>query len=399
MLRARSLRMGERYDLICFSHLRWDFVYHRLQHLLVRAARDRRVFFVEEPVYDRAPAHLSMRRSVEGVIIVQPTLPRGTAADEVSTELRTLIDHLVDHMDLSRYVLWFSTPAALPFTHHLEPCGVVYDCLDDLARFRGTAASPPQSELRLLGAADVVFTGGHSLRQATSDHHSNVHAFPSPIEVAHFARARQPLAVPADQAAIVGPRIGFVGAIDERVDLELLDAVAALRPDHQLVMLGAIATSVSDRIPRRANLHWLGVKTYGEVPQYLAGWHCAMLPLARNDATRFLGPSAAAEYLAAGRAVVSTSVDDVVEPYRDLGLVHIADGAAAFSRAIDVALTEDATQRQHHADRWLAEQSWDQTWREMQRVVDRAIAMRAAFDDAPRSRRPSERHDSAAALC
>lgn len=371
-----AARSSDDHALICFSRGRWDFVYQRAQQLMVRAVRGRRVFFVEEPVFDRGPAHLTLRRSVEGVLIAVPTLPRDTPPGEVDGLLRELVDHLIEHFEITRYVLWFSTPAALPFTHHLAPCGVVYDCLDDQPGFR--AGRPTQLELRLLGAADVVFTEGRSLCDAKREHHANVHAFASPIDVDHFLQGRGIQPEPADTRALLGAKVGFAGAVDERLDLALVAAVADLRPHLSFVMVGPIARAVAADLPRRPNLHWLGARTYAELPRYLASWQAAMLPLRRDDDTALRSPTATLEYLTAGRAVVSTSIADIVHPYRDLGLVRIADDAAGFAAALDAAIAEDGLGRIRHVDRWLATQSWDRTWDDMDELIDQAIETRAA---------------------
>jgi UDP-galactopyranose mutase len=229
--------------------------------------------------------------------------------------------------------------------------------------------------------ADVVFTGGHSLYEYKKAHsqHANIHPFPSSVDTAHFGRARCPLAEPADQAAIPHPRIGFFGVIDERMDLALLSELADQRPDLQLVMVGPVVKISPGALPQRPNLHWLGSKTYQELPAYLAGWDVAMLPFARNEATRFISPTKTPEYLAAGKPVVSTSITDVVRPYGNEGLAWIADSAGEFAIAIDEALRSDRTARIAHADAFLDGLSWDRTWSQMWAQVQRAIEARAAL--------------------
>jgi len=368
-------------DLVCLSHLRWNFVFQRPQHLLSRFARERRVFFFEEPVYGKGLARLEVTQSKEGVWVAVPHLPEGLSEGEVMEHQRVLMDQLLAGHAIRNYVTWYYTPMALSFTRHLEPLAVVYDCMDELSAFRGAPPALLQREVELLQRADVVFTGGQSLYEAKKDRHPNVHAFPSSVDVAHFATARRPLPEPADQASIPHPRLGFFGVVDERMDLELLAAVADARPDWQLVILGPVVKIDPASLPRRPNLHFLGGKRYTELPTYLASWDVALMPFARNESTRFISPTKTPEYLAAGKPVVSTSIRDVVRPYGDLGLVHIADAPEDFVRACEVALTEDRSTWLPRVDAHLASMSWDSTWAGMKALLDAATKLPMGEDE------------------
>jgi UDP-galactopyranose mutase len=280
---------------------------------------------------------------------------------------------------VAEYVLWYYTPMALGFSHGLEPSAVVYDCMDELSLFRGAPPSLLDRERRLLELADLVFTGGQSLYEAKRDRHPDAHAFPSSIDAAHFAQARAISDDPADQAAIPRPRLGFFGVIDERFDMELLDGVAAARPDWQMVMIGPVVKVDPESLPRRANIHYLGMKSYQELPAYLAGWDVALLLFARNESTRFISPTKTPEYLAAGRPVVSTSIRDVVRPYGEQGLVRIADTVEAFTAAAEAAMKEDTAARTPEVDAFLAQTSWDQTWSRMNELIDGVVSTRRAY--------------------
>lgn len=364
------------YDVLCFSHLRWDFVFQRPQHLLSRCARERRVYFFEEPIFDVDAAELRVERSKEGVFVVVPHLPDGSEHDAERLQ-RELIEGFVEREQFDSYVSWYYTPMALPFTSGLAPLATVYDCMDQLSAFKGAPASLTDLENQLLEQADVVFCGGQSLYEAKRSQHGNIHVFPSSVDVPHFASARSITLEPADQAQIPHPRLGFFGVIDERMDLALLDAVAAARPDFQIVLVGPVVKIDPDDIPKRPNIHCLGGKSYSELPQYIAGWDVAILPFARNESTRFISPTKTPEYLAAGRPVVSTSIRDVVRPYQSAGLVRIADEPSDFVEACQRALSEVSEIRARRADAFLARMSWDATWDSMRRLVDRAVLSRS----------------------
>lgn len=357
------------HDLICFSHLRWNFVFQRPQHLLTRCAVDRRVFVVEEPVWMEDTTPRLDVQNTDGVFVAVPRLPRGADA----TVMRRLIDDLIDTYRIEQFVLWYYTPMALAFTSHLAPAAVVYDCMDELSGFAHAPAELKARETELLTRADVVFTGGQSLYEAKRHLHSNIHPFPSSVDAEHFAQARTIEGDPADQASIPKPRLGYFGVVDERMDLDLLTGVADARPLWNLVILGPVAKIDPSMLPRRRNIHYLGAKTYQELPAYIAGWQVALLPFAHNEATRYISPTKTPEYLAAGKPVVSTSIRDVIRPYAHKGLVRIADSVEGFVDACEAAMIEDAVARQRDADAFLRQTSWDGTWARMRRLLDATL--------------------------
>ena len=189
--------------LLCLSHLRWDFVFQRPQHLMSRAARDHDVFFIEEPILQPGitEARLDLRSTAEGVTVAVPVLREGTCGKEAARAQRTLLDGLLASEDGRPLVAWFYTPMALEFAGHLAPDVTVYDCMDELSAFRDSPAGMLRLEQVLLDRADLVFAGRRSLHEAKRDRHPRVFCFPSSIDAAHFGQARAPQPEPADQAA------------------------------------------------------------------------------------------------------------------------------------------------------------------------------------------------------
>ena len=375
-------------DLVCLSHLRWDFVFQRPQHLMSRHARRRRVYFVEEPRREAgASPRLDVTHDGSGVRVASFVLPEGMPAAEELSQQRMLLDGLLEAEGVREPVLWYYTPMALPFTEQLDPSLVVYDCMDELSAFRGAPPTLVDEEERLLQRTDVVFTGGWTLFEAKRSRHPNVHGMPSSVDVAHFSRARHGAIEPADQATISHPRLGFFGVVDERMDLQLLRDVAASRPDWHLIMIGPVVKIDPADLPRRPNIHWLGARTYEQLPDYVGGWDVALLPFARNESTRFISPTKTPEYLAAGRPVVSTSISDVVRPYGEQGLVRIADSAPGFVSAVKALLTQGDGERSAwltRVDDTLAQMSWDETWARMDVIMADARRRRASREDAGR---------------
>jgi UDP-galactopyranose mutase len=362
-------------DLVCFSHLRWDFVYQRPQHLLTRCARDRRVFFVEEPMFGNGSMRLERREGEAGVQVVVPHLPEGLRSEIATTAvMKEMVRTLFLENGIREYLFWYYTPMALTFTNHFSPVASVYDCMDELSAFKGAHSRLPELEKQLFKRVDLVFTGGQSLYEAKRNAHKSVHAFPSSIDVSHFGKARTITSDPQDQEAIPHPRLGFFGVIDERFDIELLDAVARKRPDWHFVMIGPIVKIHPSTLPKHANIHYLGPKKYEELPAYLAGWDIALLLFARNESTRFISPTKTPEYLAAGKPVISTSIRDVIRPYGELNLVRIADSPTEFIRAAVNLMTQGGQDGDwlKRVDDFLADISWDKTWAQMSELINEA---------------------------
>lgn len=367
------------YDLICFSHLRWDFVFQRPQHLLSRFAKDHRVYFVEEPIFGDDGPRFEISKRENGLHVVVPHLPNGSDIDAVMNDL---IKGLRQEQQIDEHVVWFYTPMMLPFADRLDPVATIYDCMDELSMFKGSPPELLEREARLFERADIVFTGGQSLYEAKRDKHASVHAFPSSIDVSHFAQALTIEEEPADQQSLPHPLIGFCGVIDERTDIDLLAAIAGLRPEWQFVMVGPVVKIDEADLPQRENIHYLGGKDYKDLPEYIGGWDVAMMPFAINDSTRFISPTKTPEYLAAGCPVVSTPIRDVVRPYGDKGLVHIASTPEEFVNAIETSMNEDVDSRRDKAAEFLSTMSWDKTQSEMAKLIDEVIENRAADTSA-----------------
>ena len=362
------------HSIICFSHLRWDFVRQRPQHLLGRFARHQPVFFFEEPIpCDHHLPYLEHHHFPDDqVVALRPRLPHWWSAAECEAALGRLLDTLLAVHRETMPVLWFYTPAMYGFARHVQASVVVYDCMDELSKFRFADSALQEKEQALLARADVVFTGGHSLYEAKRHLHDNIHPFPSAVDQAHFAQARGRMAEPDDLKRIPGPRLGFFGVIDERIDLELIRAVATARPDWSLVLVGPVVKIDPAELPRLPNIHYLGARDYDRLPAYLAGWDVALMPFAINEATRFISPTKTPEYLAGGRPVVSTPITDVVRHYGDLDAVAIAGDAAGFvaacARALELAAQPGGSWLVE-ADLRLASISWDNTFQAMARLI------------------------------
>jgi glycosyltransferase involved in cell wall biosynthesis len=354
-------------DLICFCHVRWNFVYQRPQHLMSRFSQHNRVFFIEEPIFESSGrSFMEVNKGQDNLWIVIPHLLASHTPDEIIFQQKILLSSLYKKHAIKNYIHWFYTPMPLAISNHLHPEMIIYDCMDELSNFRFAPAELKQKEKELFRIADLVFTGGYNLYEAKKNDHHNIYPFPSSIDKDHFFQARTLTKEPEDQSNLSHPIFGFYGVIDERFDVELLQEVAARKPQWNFVIIGPVIKIDSAILPRLKNIHYLGARKYEQLPAYLSGWDIAMIPFLLNDSTKYISPTKTPEYLAAGVPVISSSIVDVVNPYSVNNLVHIADDADSFITAAEKELTTiNKKSWMTRVDLFLKENSWDQTWSEM----------------------------------
>jgi UDP-galactopyranose mutase len=357
--------------IIVFSHLRWDFVYQRPQHLMSRFAAHYSVVLVEEPVYDEREAYLNTYSPAPNILVCQPHTPVDMPGfhDDQLPHLQKLMRQLI--RDYDDHIAWFYTPMALPLLQEMQPRVVVYDCIGQPASFKSAPKQLLQRESALLKVADLVFTGGRSLHRSKRDRHPNLHCFPSSVDSAQFVQALDRTNSHPAHKDIPGPRLGFYGVIDERFDAQLVEKLADAHPMWQIVLVGPVVRIDPATLPQRANIHYLGQQPYEALPQFLAGWDVCLLPFLLNDSTRFISPVKTLEYMAAELPIVSTPVADVEQAYGDI--VTIADDAESFVAACEAALLappEAHAQKVERMRKVLASTSWDATVAGMRELLE-----------------------------
>ena len=359
-------------DIVCFSHLHWNFVYQRPQHLLSRFAKTNRVFYFEEPHYHTGPGGDRLEISGDDVTVIKPFLKKRRRAFDYLSVQKKLLDGFIQEHGIENFVLWYYTPMALPVTEHLNPSVIVYDCMDELSAFKFAPPALKAMEKSLLEKADIVFTGGHSLYQAKKRFHANIHAMPSSIDKKHFSKARKQIEDPSDQKEIPHPRLGFYGVVDERFDSTLIKQVARKRKDWHFVIIGPVVKINPETLPKAPNIHYLGGKSYEELPAYLGGWDIALIPFKLNKSTKFISPTKTPEYLAGGKPVLSTPIRDVVNPYGMRGLVCIVENHQDFIDKAEKELARKNSARWlSKVDSYLERDSWDAVWAKMKALVEK----------------------------
>ena len=365
------------HTLLVFSHLRWNFVYQRPQHLLTRLAGHWPVVYIEEPIPNSSSDYIEFIDVADGVQVWRPHVRSAQHGMHGMNEgvMRRLVLTAMQTRKIGSYLAWFYTPMAMFMAEELEPECVIYDCMDELSMFKGAPPELLGQEVALFKRADVVFTGGRSLYQAKRTRHDNVHCFPSSVDAPHFSTptADHPL-----QAALPRPRIGYCGVIDERIDIDLIAGIAALRPQWQIVMVGPTAKIDPESLPQMVNIHWMGQQSYQVLPGFIQGWDVCLLPFALNESTRFISPTKTLEYLASGRPCVSTAIRDVVEGYH--AVVEIRADATGFIDACESQMRREATQLlndEKAVQAILAGTSWDATAASMVELISNVLKARA----------------------
>jgi glycosyltransferase involved in cell wall biosynthesis len=400
--RPLALKPAEYADapIIVHSHLRWDFVWQRPQQLLSRLALRNRVLFVEEPIYldDVVSPRLDLSEPMSRVHRAVPMLPgelRGEY-DESIVVIRELVrrnlaaDGVLGGM-FAHPIQWFYTPMPAPaMIGAFDERAVVYDCMDELSKFRFAPAALVDRERYLMAQSDVVFAGGFKLSQSKAKYHGNVHFFGCGVDVAHFATARSAdVEVPREIASLTKPVVGYYGVIDERIDYDLLRSLAESIPEAELVMVGPVVKVDPAELPQGRNIHWLGQRQYAELPAHVKGFDVCLMPFAINEATEYINPTKTLEYMAAGKPIVSTAVSDVVHNFTPV--VAVAHSHAQFAEAVRSAIQSPNQELIARGLEQAKSNSWESIVSRMERIIRDAIRARESRTERVASTRADAR--------
>ena len=358
--------------IICFSHLRWNFVYQRPQHLLSRFANKYNILYVEEFINSAENDGYTVKdSSSEKLKIIVPKLKFDNTQNlSINARIENIIKNLLGDFNIENYIFWYYTPMALNFTQTFMPILTIYDCMDELSHFKFAPPELIELEQQLFLKADLVFTGGDALYQAKKHRHLNIFSFPSSIDKNHFGKSRNSLSDPIDQQNIPNPRLGFFGVIDERFDIDLIKNAADLKPDWHFILIGPVIKIDQSTLPRNKNIHYLHSKSYDELPLYLSNWDIALIPFAINDSTKFISPTKTPEYLAGGKPVISTAITDVIKPYGEQKLVHVVRNANELvEKACEELSNNNKAGWLKKVDDYLKDISWDHTKESMNELI------------------------------
>jgi glycosyltransferase involved in cell wall biosynthesis len=373
---------SENYPIIVHSHLRWDWVWQRPQQFLSRLSKRHRVLFIEGPTPSEetriSKATLREVSDYPNVVVLQMQVPaaRWSNGAWVDKERRRLVQSLLAGPLGQRFaspVQWFYDPMAVTaFAGHLHERVIVYDCMDELSLFRAAPPEIVRRERELLAVADVVFAGGPKIWRAKRELNANCFSFGCGVDAKHFARARDPLLpLPSDIAQLPQPLYGYIGVIDERLDYDLIAALAD-GTEGSVVMVGPWTKVDPASFPRRENLHWLGGRDYAGLPAYAKGFDVCLMPFALNETTKFINPTKALEYMATGKPIVSTPIEDVVSQFR--AVVSIAETHPDFIAQAARSARRPDQERIEQGFRFVRRNSWESIVRQLEKHIDEALA-------------------------
>jgi glycosyltransferase involved in cell wall biosynthesis len=358
-VQSRSQQQLHTADLVVMSHLRWDWVWQRPQHLISRLSRTRRTLFVEEPVMVDGVSRVCVEQEGTLTRLWLEVSRAESDTSEYGRLTRPYVAALQEWLAGREHDVWLYTPTALPIAEALEPRLLVYDVMDDLSSFADASPEMQMLTRRALALADVAFAGGRSLHQAAADIRGArpTHLYPSGVEGSHYARSR------ALRRAHARPVAGYVGVLDERLDMKLIADLAQRLPDWDIRLVGPTTKIDPASVPRAANIDLLGQQPYARLPEIMASFDVALMPFALNDATRSISPTKTLEYLAAGLPVVSTRVPDVVSDWGEV--VHLADDGQSFAGGCREVLTQAPGERDAKLAAVAKRYEWDSIAEEM----------------------------------
>ena len=369
------------YDIVCSAIHSWTTtLWQRPHQIMSRLSKDNRVIYLR-PMnilalikFSEARAEYRMlSRYNENLHIFMPlVLPYGQVFPFITKVNDFLVTfqtkRLIKKLGFKNPLLWFYSPFGKYLIGKLDESLVVYDCMDEHAEFKFADSRLTRYEAELFGSADLVFTGGRSLYNRKKSSNPNTHLFPSSVDNEHFRRALSPdTAVPESVGSLKKPVIGYFGAVDERIDYDLLAGLADRRRDWSFAVVGPLTKVKKSELPKRANIHYLGKAEYSLLPGYLKGFDAGLIPFKQNSLTKMLSPTKTLEYFAAGCPVASTPIPDMESDFG--GLVHFGKNADELEAAIQKAFETDR-QTLHDA---AARHSWDDTVASMQELIRDAV--------------------------
>lgn len=369
--------------IIAFCHLSWGWVWQRPQQYLSRFSKTHPVLFVETHCSRvQSPAvKLSYQPDFPNVVVAEVHLPESRWHDGefVDQQRRFAIQTVLEDELRGRFddpILWFNDPmSVVAFAGHMSERLIVYDCMDELTQFKGAPPALVEREEMLVQKADVVFCGGRKMREKRLPLNANTHFFGTGVDVVHFGRVHSdPLPIASELANLKGPILGYFGVIDERIDYDLLAKLADARSDWRVVMIGPTAKMDPRDFPQRSNLHWLGSRSYQDLPALTKAFTICLMPFAINAATEYINPTKALEYMAAGKPVVSTAINEVKTNFASVARV-----AQTHNDFVDACIRECAKpsiSRVQAGIKLAAENTWEANIAKMEAHIAHADSAR-----------------------
>jgi glycosyltransferase involved in cell wall biosynthesis len=376
-------QIDSNYPIIVHCHLRWEGVWQRPQQFLSRLSKRHEILFVEGPLLhdSNEPPHYTLKSAPEhpAITIMQTHFPSsrfqdGQWVDEKRLELLKEALNGPLKGKFNRPIQWFYDPMAAPaHMGKVNDIAIVYDCMDELSQFRFAPPEIITRERQLLANADVVFAGGRKMCESKSRYNRNCHFYGCGVDVKHFSRARLPeTQIPEDVSFGEGQLVlGYFGVVDERLDYDLIAKLADANASWHIAMIGPTCKVDPAALPQRPNIHWLGRREYAQLPEYTKGFDVSLMPFALNEATEYINPTKALEYMATGRPIVSTAVPDVVSNFNTV--VKIARTPEEFVEMCSTECLEPDEAAVARGIQMAADNQWDSIVQKLEGHIDDAL--------------------------
>lgn len=373
------------YDVVKFSVINWEQRYQRPQQIAAHWARHgRRVFYV------RLDRHLDpdgpacrVTPLADRVYEVRLALPpglrlhHGKQPDGVVPAAVAALDALRAQWNIERAVSLVEFGTWLPIADGARAAfgwPMLYDCMDNWSTFPGFSQRPAvlRAEKELVRSADAMTVSSRAIQEHWAVDRPDAVLIRNAADFDFFHDAAGPSATdrPEAMAAITGPVAGFIGAVVEWFDVELVRQVATARPDVAFVFVGGIARVSVEPLEDLANVHFLGQQPYEDMPAYLRHFDVCLVPFVADDTTASMDLVKVYEYFAQGKPVVCTPVAEMVQYHRYL---YLAEGPDEFLAQLDRALAEDdpdAVQRRIELARL---NSWDDRIEVLEQLAGAAL--------------------------
>ncbi len=366
--------VGNGYPIVCFSDISWNVKFQRPHQLFSQAKRINIIIFIEKPLLQRSgkPNHFISRVS-DNILILTPVITDEDPESTIHETVEQLLTEKLKSHNTTEYICWYYSPKAINYSQKLTPKLIIFDCMDECCGYEGADTEVNESEKKLLEVTDLVFTGGRSLCNAKKLLHKNVHLFPDSIDYERFnGNTKQ-----AKKNIIKKPaaKIGYFGVIDERLDLNLLDKIAANKPKWKFEIAGPIVENMHGKLPERKNITFTGDIRDEEIPSIIGEWDAAILPYSKNNSTENTAPSRLLVYFAANKNIVSTSINDIVHYFGENGMVRIADEPDDFVKALEAAIKyKPEAEWQKKVDSIIRKTTWEKTWNGMSKKINKLLS-------------------------
>ena len=347
------------FDILVCPVIDWHFRIQRPQQLARQlAARGHRVVYLTTTFEATdSPGFRVLESPAPNVALIRLALPGGHPniyRDSMTGRQRELltasIGRLRSAMQLDNLVAVVDLPFWRPLVEAVPGCLMVYDCMDFHAGFSTNSPRMIEEETRLLEQADLVITTSAALAETIGETTPNV-LIRNAGEIDYFGNA------PAAPAYVTErPVAGYLGAVADWFDIDLVTAAAERYPDWDFVLVGSTEHCDVTRARRLDNVKLIGEVPYGEAAAWVHSFDLAMIPFRLTELTRCTNPVKVYEYLAAGKPVVATALPEV----RLMGdVAHVADGGDAFIDLLGVAMAErDDVALAGRRREWAAAHDW-----------------------------------------